>query len=120
MIRLKKYGSELILDIHGCDPKTIRSSKKLRQFVKLLCKKIKMKRYGKTRVEHFGHKKPETSGYSIFQFIETSSITGHLSELWNSAYLNIFSCKEFDPKKVKSFAKEFFKAKRVKNRFIKR
>ena len=113
-----RYGYELILNLYNCDPETIKSRKKLAEYVKLLCKVIKMKRYGPTKLEHFGHSNPHTSGFSFFQFIETSSIVGHFSELWNSAYINIFSCKEFDEKKALEFSKNFFKARKVKSWFL--
>ena len=77
-----------------------------------------MKRYGQPLVERFGFGMDFTAGYSLAQLIESSSITGHFSELWNSCYINIFSCKTFDRKKAREFTKEFFKAKKVKNRFI--
>jgi S-adenosylmethionine decarboxylase len=79
-----------------------------------------MEKYGKTLLEYFGTKKEHTKGYSLLQFIETSSITGHFSEHWRISYINIFSCKQFDPKVARKFTKDFFKAKRVKSRFIQR
>jgi len=112
------YGIELILDLYDCNQKTIRSRKKLSDFVDSLCALIKMRKYGKPSILHFGLKKPHTAGYSLVQFIETSSITAHFSELWNSAYINIFSCKKFDTQKAADFAKKFFGAKRMKNRII--
>ena len=114
----QKFGVELILDLHDCDPKIIRSSQKLRSYTVQLCKLLKMKRYGKTLIPHFGHANPLTSGYSLLQFIETSSITGHFSELTNTAYLNIFSCKEFDTQKAGEFTLGFFKAKSLHNRVL--
>ena len=115
-----RYGYELVLNLYDCDPKVIRSRKKLAEYIRRLCKVIDMKRYGPTVLEHFGHSNPYTSGYSLFQFIETSSIVGHFSELWNSAYINIFSCKEFNEKEAFEFSRNFFKAKKVKKWFLKR
>ncbi|MBI1976591.1 MAG: S-adenosylmethionine decarboxylase [Candidatus Omnitrophica bacterium] len=114
----KSFGIELILDLHDCDPKVIRSRQKLREYAMRLCRLLKMKRYGKTLTPHFGHDNPLTSGYSLLQFIETSSITGHFSELTNTAYLNIFSCKEFDAQRAREFTRKFFKAKSLHNRVI--
>lgn len=112
------YGLEVVLDLHGCDPKIIKSRSALRSFVNKMCKLLKMKRFGKTLIPHFGHDDPVTCGFSLLQFIETSSITGHFSELWNSAYINIFSCRMFDAKKAISFTKKFFKAKQINARKI--
>lgn len=120
MIMKKKpiYGYELIIDLFECDPKVITSRSKLQEYVDKLCKLIKMKKYGKTLLPYFGEKHPHTKGYSLVQLIETSSITGHFSELWRSAYINIFSCKKYDHTSAKKFTKQFFKAKRMRFRFI--
>ena len=112
------FGMELILDLYGCDPKVISSRKKIDTFVRRLCRRIRMKRYGDPIIEHFGHRNPTTSGFSLVQLIETSAIIAHFSEALNSAYLNIFSCKAFNPDDAAAFSTEFFKAKRAGKRFI--
>ena len=119
-MRKNVFGYELIMDIYDCDTKIMGSKNKLAEYVDKLCPLIKMEKYGKTLLEYFGTKKPHTKGYSLLQFIETSSITGHFSEYWRISYINIFSCKTFDPMVAKKFTKEFFKAKKVKSRFITR
>jgi S-adenosylmethionine decarboxylase len=112
------FGYELILDLSGCDVGVMSSKKKLTEYVNKLCKLIKMKKYGKTHLPYFGLEKPFTKGYSLLQFIETSSITGHFSEHWGKSYINIFSCKKFDHTLAKKFTIEFFKAKKVRNHFL--
>ncbi|MBN2097868.1 MAG: S-adenosylmethionine decarboxylase [Candidatus Omnitrophica bacterium] len=114
----KIYGYELVIDLHGCNKKIISSRKKLKEYADRLCKLIKMKQYGKTLIPYFGEKEPYTKGYSLVQLIETSSITGHFSEYWERAYINIFSCKEFDHAVARQFTRQFFQAKKVKNRFL--
>jgi len=114
------FGTELILDLYGCDSETIRSEKKLDRFARSLCRRIRMKRYGDPVIKHFGHKSPSTSGYSFVQLIETSCISGHFSEATNNAYLNIFSCKPFDPDDAAAFCKKYFKARRMRRRVLAR
>ncbi|UCG35330.1 MAG: S-adenosylmethionine decarboxylase [Candidatus Omnitrophota bacterium] len=114
----KVFGYELILDLRDCDSTVISSQKKLQEYVDTLCKLIKMKKYGKALIPYFGEKEAFTKGYSLVQLIETSSITGHFSEFWGTAYINIFSCKAYDHELAKKFTKEFFGAKSAKNRFI--
>ena len=116
----KVFGYELIMDLYDCDLDVMSSADKLKEYVDKLCPLIKMEKYGKTLLEYFGTKKPHTKGYSLLQFIETSSITGHFSEHWRISYINIFSCKTFDPAVAKAFTKRFFKAKKMKARFITR
>ncbi|MDD5005377.1 MAG: S-adenosylmethionine decarboxylase [Candidatus Omnitrophica bacterium] len=117
-MKAKIFGYELILDLYDCDLEVMSSRKKLKEYVDKLCPLIKMEKYGKTLLEYFGTKKPHTKGYSLLQFIETSSITAHFSEHWRITYVNIFSCKSFNPEIAKEFTKEFFKAKHFKARFI--
>jgi len=114
----KVYGNELIMDVIGCDLKIISSKKKLLEYVIKVCKLIKMKRYGKPFCEKFGLGADFTAGYSVVQLIETSSITGHFSDLWCRAYINIFSCKEFNKKIASEFTKKFFKAQKIKEKFL--
>ena len=115
------FGQELILNLYGCDLKKISSKRDIHKFVVELCDNvIHMKRYGKALIPHFGHDNPITSGYSLVQLIETSSVTAHFSELKKSVYLNIFSCAWFDVKKAEAYCKKFFGAKRVESHLLKR
>lgn len=117
--KLKRvYGKELILDLYDCDPKIIRSKRKILEYSNQLCNLIKVKKYGKPIVERFALHIDHAAGYSLVQLIESSLISGHFSELWNRVCINIFSCKNFDDKKAAAFTKKFFNAKKVKNRVL--
>ena len=107
------YGYELIMDLYECETEIITSKKQLKTYIDTLCDLIKMKKYGKALIPYFGEKAQYTKGYSLVQLIETSSITGHFSDHWHTAYINIFSCKKYDAAKAKKFTKEFFGAKRM-------
>ena len=97
------------LDLHNCNPETIRSAEKIKEFVEKLCELIEVKRFGKCQIVHFGEK-PEIAGFSMVQLIETSLISGHFANLTNNVYLDIFSCKYYNPQTAADFAKEFFEA----------
>ena len=119
MINKKQhYGMELIMDLHDCDPGILASKNKLKEYIIKICKLIKMKRYGKPIIERFGLGMDFTAGYSLVQLIETSSITGHFSEFWKTAYINIFSCVPYDAALAKKFTQKFFGAKRMKARLV--
>ena len=117
-MKKKIYGYELVMDLYGCNKAALSSKKKLQEYSDKLCKLIKMKKYGKTLIPYFGANKAYSKGYSLIQLIETSSITGHFSELWARAYINIFSCRKFNHSAAKRFTRRFFKAQEVKNRFL--
>ena len=101
------WGIATSIDIYNCDPATIRSAERIKQFVIELCDLIEMKRFGETTVVHFGEDE-RVAGYSMMQLIETSLISAHFANLTNAVYLDVFSCKPYDPVVVIDFAKEFF------------
>ena len=101
------WGIASSFDIYDCDPDAIRSAEMIRQFVVELCDLIEMKRYGKTVVVHFGEDE-KVAGYSMTQLIETSLISAHFANLTNTVYLDVFSCKPYDPGVVADFAQRFF------------
>lgn len=101
------WGVASSFDIYDCDPKTIRNADKIREFVVKLCDLIEMNRFGETTVVHFGEDE-KVAGYSMIQLIETSLISGHFANLTNAVYLDVFSCKPYDPAMVEEFATKFF------------
>ena len=114
----KEFGYELIIDLQDCELSIIASKNKLKEYVDKLCKLIEMEKYGRILLPYFGEKEVHTKGYSLVQLIETSSITGHFSESWRRAYINIFSCKSYDHQLAKKFTKQYFQAKSMKTRFL--
>ena len=112
------FGWELIMDLYECDRRLISSEESIKKYARELCLVIEMKPYGDPMTPYFGENLDHTKGFSLLQFVETSSITGHFSEKTASAYINIFSCKEYDVDTAESFTKNFFKAKRVNSRYI--
>lgn len=111
------WGKLASIDLVGCNDK-ITKPQKIRRFCNELCKNIKMKKYGPIHLKRFGVGKLE--GYSFMQFIETSSITAHFEEQQNpkKAFIDIFSCKDFDEKKAGRFCKDFFGADKAKIRVL--
>jgi len=63
---------------------------------------------------------PHTQGTSAVQFILTSSIVIHALDQLKSVYINVFSCKDFDPKVAEKFSVEWFVAGDCSARFIER
>lgn len=104
------WGLHSSIDLQNCNSETIRDSEKIKEYVAELCKRIGMKTFGETTVVHFGSEE-NTEGFSMTQLIETSLISGHFANKTDSAYLDIFSCKLYDPWDAAIFTKEFFQAK---------
>ena len=101
------WGIASSIDIYDCDPGTIRSAEAIRSFVIELCELIEMKRFGETQVVHFGEDE-RVAGFSMVQLIETSLISAHFANLTNTTYLDVFSCKTYDPEVVRGFSQSYF------------
>jgi len=119
------YGYELILDLHECDPDTF-NRKSINSFFSELCDVIEMEMCE----VHFWddvdvllekqQTEPHTKGTSAVCFILTSTIVIHTLDLLNTVYVNIFSCKTYDPKAAADFTKEWFNGEIEKSTFVER
>src|SRR5688500_13572585 len=105
------WGTSSCIDLYECDLPLMQNAEAIREFVKLLCERIKMRRYGETQVVFFGDD-PRVTGFSMTQLIETSLISGHFADDSCAIYLDVFSCASYEPEEVAEFAKEYFKAAR--------
>ena len=122
---IKPYGSELVLDLQGCNPEKFNRSDIDAYFTEL-CRRIDMK---KCKV-HFWDDEglppeecqtlPHTKGTSAVCFILTSSIVIHTLDILEAVYVNIFSCKTFDQAIAADFTKEWFEAASCDSTFIQR
>lgn len=102
------WGLLTSLDVEDCDPDIIRDADAIKRYVVELCDLIDMKRFGDTHVVFFGED-DRVAGYSMFQLIETSCISGHFANVNNRSYIDVFSCKGYEPEVVKEFTQRFFK-----------
>ena len=113
------WGLSTSLDLYGCNPEIIRDSEKIKRYARELCDLINMKPFGDCQVVNFG-KDECVKGYSLIQLIETSLISGHFSNFYNAAYIDIFSCKTYEPEQAARFSKIFFEAESVGIHVMKR
>ena len=72
-----------------------------------------MKAYGAPVLQHFAEHVPEAAGYSLVQLIETSAITGHFCDVSGDAYIDIFSCKDFDADAAIEVVRATFRPKHI-------
>ena len=113
----RAWGLTASIDLSGCDHNLIQSPKAIRDFVNQVITKIGMKAYGPMHLKKFGDGSLE--GHSVMQFIETSSIVVHFDDKGGDrAFIDIFSCKFFDPNKAEKFAVNYFKAKKAKTKIL--
>ena len=97
-----------MIDLYDCQHDRLVDPKLLQEFIAKVIPLIGMVAHGPSYIDRFGA--GDIEGYSAMQFIETSSITVHLDEVGNRAFIDIFSCKEFEPRVAEEFSQTFFKA----------
>ena len=112
------WGYHLILDAAGCDHDLISSGENITAFAKQLVKDIDMVPYGEPQVVNFGS--GNKAGYTLVQLIETSNICGHFVEENDTMYLDVFSCKPYDPQVVVNLAEKYFGMKKYNTAFVER
>ena len=100
------WGYHLVLDCAELDHNAITSYNTIYEFVKTLVKEIDMVAYGEPQVVRFGS--GNKAGYTLVQLIETSNITAHFCEETNDMYLDVFSCKPFEPTDVEDVVNYYF------------
>ena len=105
------WGLSSCIDLYECDLKLMQNAEAIREFVKTLCERIKVRRYGETQVVFFGEE-PRVEGFSMTQLIETSLISAHFADASRAIYLDVFSCAPYDPEDAARFAADYFKAGR--------
>ncbi|HKL00975.1 MAG TPA: adenosylmethionine decarboxylase [Desulfotignum sp.] len=107
------WGVLTSVDVYHTDPDLIRDAESIRDFVYQLCNLIEMKQYGDCQVVHFGEDE-RVEGFRMTQPSETALISGHFANASNTVYLDVFSCKYYDPRQVAEFSLSFFNGRHYK------
>ena len=115
---MNTWGKHLILDAAKCRGSSIRNATHIHHFTKELVKRIDMVAYGEPQIVMFGS--GNKKGYTLVQLIETSNITAHFVEETDDMYLDVFSCKDFDPAIVQSLVDTYFAPEHVRTHTLTR
>jgi S-adenosylmethionine decarboxylase len=104
----KAWALYTSVDIHNCRPEYIRDREIIKQYIQQLSDILQMKCYGATQFSDVG-RQDMTHGCSITQFIDSSLVSGHFAFKSNTAYIDIFSSKYYDPEVISHFTLSFFR-----------
>lgn len=122
---MRTYGYELILDLHNCDPETF-NRRSIDTFFTKLCDAIDMEKCEVHFWDDVGvppeeqQTEPHTKGTSAVCFILTSTIVVHTLDILKAVYVNIFSCKPYEPDLAAEFSKRWFRGEIRNSTFIER
>lgn len=121
------YGYELVVDLKNCDRSKF-NRKDLEEFCIQVCELTKMRRAdlhfwdcdNPEQYKLFEEKAPHLCGTSLCQFIMTSNIIVHTIDPFNKCYINLFTCKPFEPSEALEFIKNYFSAEVSRHTFLER
>ena len=114
----KFWGYHLMLDCSNCKREKITDIKNIEAFITAVITAAKMKKLGTLKVEKLQSGDRNLFGYSVAQIIHTSSITCHFTDLSGDSYIDIFSCKKFDPTIISAIIQTYFEPDNINKHFI--
>jgi S-adenosylmethionine/arginine decarboxylase-like enzyme len=100
------WGVLAAIDLRDCAVERLADPECIRCFVADLVHGIGMRAHGPTLLDRFGQ--GELEGWSAMQFIETSSVTVHADEVDGRCFVDVFSCRPFDPDVAMAIARQWF------------
>jgi S-adenosylmethionine/arginine decarboxylase-like enzyme len=121
----KPYGYELIVDLENADVSKFNRND-IEDFLVDLCEIIDMKRANLHWWDYDGEPEEKAKapahlkGTSAVQFITTSTIVIHTLDDLKKVFIDIFSCKHFEPQPAQDFCVKFFGGDVKRKFFIER
>jgi len=117
----KVFGYQLLLDCYNCKKGDCGDLDHCYSYLDKLVDFIDMKKQEPPTIFRTDHKIfPDKAGLSGWVPLVESSIVIHTLSKKNFISIDVYSCKEFDPKKVLEFTKKHFSPKKVEKQFLER
>lgn len=108
-IHNQSWGQFTCIDLHNCKPEITTDTEQVATFNEEICSHISAARYGDPILKDYGDNE-ETRGITFAQLIETSLVQGHFINGSRKAFVDLFSCKQFDSRNAAKYAADFFGA----------
>ncbi|MFH1056523.1 MAG: S-adenosylmethionine decarboxylase [Candidatus Micrarchaeota archaeon] len=112
------FGTHLVLDLRDCSSQKLSNKKFILQFLAKLPKELGMKAISKPVVKEIKTRFDE--GISGFVMIAESHVSIHTFPKFNSAHVDVFSCKPFDAEKTRARIEKWFSARYSDERVFER
>ena len=115
---MREFGQHLTIDASLCNRKKLVSQTFVYDILNNLPAKLNMTKMTLPYVAKWKDKWAKTEGISGFVMIAESHIAIHTFPEGNSFWLDVFSCKKFDKKKVINIVKKELEVKKIKAKFL--
>ena len=113
------FGYELLLDCYNCKSGTSDDLEHCYSYLDKMVPFIGMHEQEPPSIFRTPRREfPDKAGRSGWVPLADSSIVIHTITKHNFVSIDVYSCKEFDPKKVVQFTKKYFAPKRIEKQFV--
>ena len=115
----RPFGYELLLDCYGCKSETCDDLEHCYSYLDKMVDFIGMHKQSPPSIFRTDRKAfPGKTGLSGWVPLVDSSIVIHTLTRRDYISIDVYSCGEFDPKRVIEFTKRYFAPRRIQKRFI--
>ena len=116
------FGPHLMLDLYGCNKKKLSGTKLISKMLDEIPDLINMTKISKPSITVYSGNSNsfDRGGISGFILIAESHITIHTFIKQHYVSVDVFSCKDFDVKKVEDYFIKKFNIKNIEKNFIMR
>lgn len=119
MKKKRVFGYELLLDCYNCKQGVCGNLEHCYSYLDKLVDFIGMKKQEPPNVFRTDRKSfPDKAGLSGWVPLVESSIVIHTLSKKNFISIDVYSCKEFNQKKVLAFTRRYFKPKKIEKKFL--
>lgn len=105
---LEPWGYHAIMDCNNVDLASIQDETNIRAWITDLLATIEMEPIGEPIIAKTGVGQADKEGYTAIQIIVTSSIVAHFIDRDRHIYIDIFSCKQFNPLACEDKIRQYF------------
>lgn len=103
----RTFGWQLRMELAGCNTTALEDPVALATWAEMLVKEIGMEAYGNPIIDRFGV--GDLEGYTLVQRLTTSAMVLHCDPP-DGAFIDVFSCRFFDPYAALRFCIGYFRA----------
>ena len=107
------WGYHLILDCKSCNKDKITNKEFVKEFSKHIIEIANMVPFGEPQIEYL-LPGTDNAGYSILQMITTSNFTAHFIDASGDAYVDLFSCKDFNIEEIVNTVRTMLEASNIR------
>lgn len=114
----KTWGKHLSIDAYGIEEKKLKDLQAIRNLLRDLPKKFKMRPLGNAVVKKVATDHYSDWGVSGFIMLYESHISIHTWPEKGYMAMDVYSCKDFNTQAIIKYLKKFWNCKRMKTRVV--